>query len=75
MKVEQKLSGKNASLGEKRRCFLGGFSNFRWPLFEAHIELIKKHMALVDETPHMGMLYGLHLSEMIQRNQAHSDKN
>jgi len=34
----------------------------------AHIELIKKHMALVDETPHMGMLYGLHLSEMIQHN-------
>lgn len=58
----------NASLGEKRRCFLGGFSNFRWPLVEVHIELIKKHMALVDETPHMGMLYGLHLSEMIQRN-------
>jgi len=78
--VEQKLSRKkrcflgcvlhltNASLGEKRRCFLGGFSNFRWPLVEVHIELIKKHMALVDETPHMGMLYGLHLSEMIQRN-------
>lgn len=51
------------TLSRKRR-FLGVFS----PLVEVHIELIKKHMALVDETPHMGMLYGLHLSDMIQRN-------
>eukprot|EP00435_Cladocopium_sp_Y103_P034283 s899_g8.t2 len=34
---------------------------------EAHVELIKKHLALVDETPHMGMLYGLHLSDMVQQ--------
>lgn len=33
---------------------------------KAHGELIKKHLTLVDETPHMGMLYGLHLSDMLQ---------
>jgi len=44
----------------------------RWPIFgpssaaKAHGELIKKHLTLVDETPHMGMLYGLHLSDMLQ---------
>ena len=34
---------------------------------KAHGELIKKHLMLVDETPHMGMLYGLHLSDMVQQ--------
>lgn len=33
----------------------------------AHEELVKKHLMLVDETPHMGMLYGLHLSDMVQQ--------
>lgn len=36
---------------------------------KAHGELIKKHLTLVDETPHMGMLYGLHLSDMLQDDQ------
>ncbi|CAK9118708.1 unnamed protein product [Durusdinium trenchii] len=30
-----------------------------------HAVLIRKHLALVDETPHQGILYGLHLADVV----------
>lgn len=32
---------------------------------QEHAVLIRKHLALVDETPHQGILYGLHLADVV----------